>query len=93
MVWLYYRIGLNEINSNIKEKLYDLELREIITLMPLVALIFLIGLQPEVLLSYMHVSVENLLEQVHISQTFENFNMYDLVDTIIQNFNKYIFNG
>ena len=93
MVWLYYRIGLNEINSNIKEKLYDLELREIITLMPLVALIFLIGLQPEVLLSYMHVSVENLLEQVHISQTFENFNMYDLVDMIIQNFNKYIFNG
>ena len=93
MVWLYYRIGLNEINSNIKEKLYDLELREIITLMPLVALIFLIGLQPEVLLSYMHVSVENLLEQVHISQTFENFNMYDLVDTIIQNFNKYILNG
>ena len=93
MVWLYYRIGLNEINSNIKEKLYDLELREIITLMPLVALIFLIGFQPEVLLSYMHVSVENLLEQVHISQTLENFNMYDLVDTIIQNFNKYIFNG
>ena len=93
MVWMYYRIGLNGVNPAIKQKLYDLELREIITLMPLVTLIFLIGLQPEVLLSYMHVSVENLLEQVHISQTFENFNMYDLVDTIIQNFNKYILNG
>ncbi len=40
MVWLYYRIGLNEINPKIKSLLYDLEVREIVTLMPLVILGF-----------------------------------------------------
>lgn len=64
MAWLYYRVVLNEVNPKYRDHLHDIDLREIATLVPLVFLVFLIGLQPEVLLSYMHTSVEHLLEQV-----------------------------
>ena len=75
MIWLYYRIVLNEINPNTKSQLTDLDLREIITLIPLVILIFLIGLQPGILLSYMHVSVDHLLDQVNV----ESLEVYDSI--------------
>jgi NADH-quinone oxidoreductase subunit M len=89
MVWLYYRVALNEINENTKPKLFDLDLREIATLMPLVFLVFLIGLQPEILLSYMHVSVEHLLEQVHTSPIIEDYNISDSLNLMIQNLKRY----
>ena len=75
MVWLYYRIVLNEINPATKSQLSDLDFREITTLIPLVILVFFIGLQPGVLLSYMHVSVDHLLE--HVSA--ENLEVYDSI--------------
>ncbi len=55
MVWLYYRVVLNEINPNTNSQLSDLDFREITTLVPLVVLVFFIGLQPGVLLSSLHV--------------------------------------
>jgi NADH-quinone oxidoreductase subunit M len=75
MIWLYYRVVLNEINPNTKSQLSDLDFREIITLVPLVVLVFFIGLQPGVLLSYMHVSVEHLIEQVNA----ESLEVYDSI--------------
>ena len=93
MVWLYYRICINEINSITKPKLYDLEIREIATLIPLVVLVLLIGLQPGILLSYMHVSVEHLLEQVHLSVGIENYTIYDSIDIMLQNLKKYFIVG
>ena len=90
MVWLYYRIALNEINPNTKEQLTDLNLREIATLLPLVILVFLIGLQPEVLLSYMHVSVEHLLEKINATLPNENFAVYDSMASITQYFKEII---
>ena len=84
MIWLYYRIGLNEINSSTTSKLFDLDLREISTLLPLVVLVFIIGLYPEFLFSYMHVSVEHLLRQVHLSSVIENFTFNDAFDGLIQ---------
>tara|TARA_B100001750_G_scaffold243818_1_gene259845 strand:- start:1113 stop:1868 length:756 start_codon:yes stop_codon:yes gene_type:complete len=85
MVWMYYRIALNEINTTTQSSLIDLDLREIVTLTPLVVLVFLIGLQPSILLSYLHVSVEHLLEQVHNSTQLESFNAYDVVNSISEN--------
>ena len=93
MIWLYYRIGLNEINSSTTPKLYDLDLREILTLLPLVMLIFLIGLQPEILFSYMHVSVEHLLDQVYLSSAIENFTIYDAVNKMIHDFKSFFITG
>jgi NADH-quinone oxidoreductase subunit M len=80
MIWLYYRVALNEINPKTKSQLFDLDLREITTLIPLVVLVFFIGLQPGVLLSYMHVSVEHLLEHVNA----ENYEVYDSVSLFAQ---------
>ena len=82
MVWLYYRVALNEINPTTQSSLFDLDSREIATLTPLVLLVLLIGLQPNMLLSYMHVSVEHLLEQVHNSVQLESFNFYESVNSI-----------
>jgi NADH-quinone oxidoreductase subunit M len=65
MAWLYYRVVLNEINPNTQHHLSDINAREILTLVPLVILVFLIGLQPEILLSYMHTSVDHLIEKVN----------------------------
>ena len=88
MVWLYYRIALNDINPKTNtEKLTDLDLREIATLLPLVILVFLIGLQPGILLSYMHVSVEHLLERVH---SIENLDIFDSVTLFAQYFKEII---
>ena len=86
MIWLYYRIVLNEINPNTKSQLTDLDLREIITLIPLVILIFLIGLQPGILLSYMHVSIDHLLGQVNV----ESLEVYDSI-TFFSRYLKEIF--
>jgi NADH:ubiquinone oxidoreductase subunit 4 (subunit M) len=62
-----------------------LDLREIATLAPLVLLVLLIGLQPNMLLSYMHVSVEHLLEQLHNSSIqLESNNAYDTLNSITE---------
>ena len=85
MVWLYYRVALNEINPITESSLVDLDLREIATLAPLVVLVLLIGLQPNILLSYMHVSVEHLLEQLNNCLQLESINAYDIVNLISEN--------
>ena len=85
MVWLYYRVALNEMNPITESSLVDLDLREIATLAPLVVLVLLIGLQPNILLSYMHVSVEHLLEQLNNSLQLESINAYDVVNSISEN--------
>jgi len=84
MVWLYYRVALNEINPNTRSQLTDLDLREITTLIPLVVLVFFIGLQPGVLLSYMHVSVEHLIEHVNATLPIDNLEIYDSVSLFAQ---------
>jgi NADH-quinone oxidoreductase subunit M len=84
MVWLYYRVALNEINSSSQSHLFDLDWREIATLVPLVVLVFLIGVQPGILLSYMHVSVEHLLEQVHTVVPLETFNINHSINLVAE---------
>jgi len=64
MLWLYQRIFFNEINEKM-HGLAELNLREILTLAPMVLLIFWIGLYPNALLGFLHVSVGHLLDQVH----------------------------
>ena len=47
----------------------DLNLRETLTLLPLLIFVFWIGLAPEMFMDVMHVSVKNLLDQYHHIQT------------------------
>ncbi len=90
MVWLYYRIALNEINPDTRHHLFDINAREVCTLIPLVVFVFLIGLQPEVLLSYMHTSVDHLLEQFNGREAVTRFALNDSMN-LLSSYMKEIF--
>ena len=64
MLWLYQRIFFNARKEGMHD-VVELNLREILTLTPMVLLIVWIGLYPEGLLSFFHVSVGHLLDQVN----------------------------
>ena len=67
MFWMYQRVFFGRISNPKNEKLKDLNLREMAYLMPLVALVFWIGLFPNFFLSKMHTSVDHFIRQVKIS--------------------------
>jgi len=69
MVWLYYRVVLTELKDEIKHDLYDLNAREIISLIPIVFLILLLGFQPSVALNFMDESIRNLLNHINTVST------------------------
>jgi len=64
MCWLFYRLVIREPRPKMEETVVDLGPREVLLLVPLVVLVILIGVQPELVLSYMHTSVEHLLGQM-----------------------------
>ncbi len=63
MLWLYQRVFFQEVNPKIAE-LSDLSAREFLTLIPMVILVFWIGIYPNAFLGFMHVSVQNLIDRV-----------------------------
>lgn len=68
MLTLYQKIFFQDANPDYepsgKHPVRDLDLREVITLLPLFVLIFWIGFYPNTFLEYLHASVEHLLQQV-----------------------------
>jgi NADH-quinone oxidoreductase subunit M len=64
MLWLYQRVFFMETNPKVSG-ISDIDVREIITLLPMVILIFWIGIYPDTFLGYMHASVSHLLERVN----------------------------
>jgi NADH-quinone oxidoreductase subunit M len=64
MLWLYQRVFFMETNPKVAG-LHDMDAREIITLLPMVALIFWIGIYPDTFLGFLHKSVEHLIERVN----------------------------
>jgi len=64
MCWLFFRLVLREVRPKMEQTVFDLGPREVLLLVPLVVLVILIGVQPELVLSYMHTSVEHLLVQM-----------------------------
>jgi NADH-quinone oxidoreductase subunit M len=64
MCWLFFRLVLREVRPKVEETVFDLRPREVLLLVPLVVLVILIGVQPELALSYMHTSVDHLLTQI-----------------------------
>ncbi|KPK44609.1 MAG: NADH:ubiquinone oxidoreductase subunit M [Nitrospira bacterium SM23_35] len=63
MLWLYQRIFFMEVNPKVAG-LPDMDIREAITLIPLIILVLWIGVYPNAFLSFMHVTVAHLLERV-----------------------------
>lgn len=64
MLWLYQRVFFLETNPKLLG-LQEMETREIIALLPMIILIFWIGIYPDAFLSFMHPSVENLIRRLH----------------------------
>ncbi|TAN38975.1 MAG: NADH-quinone oxidoreductase subunit M [Nitrospirae bacterium] len=64
MLWLYQRVFFMETSEKVSG-LHDLDTRELIALLPMVILIFWIGIYPDTFLGFMHESVRHLLERVN----------------------------
>lgn len=70
MLWLYQRVFFMETSEKVAG-LDDVNARELITLLPMLILIFWIGVYPNALLSFMHESVRHLIERVNSGGTDE----------------------
>ncbi len=69
MLWMVQRVFYGEVTNPKNEKLKDLTCREYVYLLPLVALIFWIGLYPNFFLKKMHASVDHFIGQVKVEST------------------------
>jgi NADH-quinone oxidoreductase subunit M len=65
MLWLYQRIAFGKITNPHNEHLTDMNLREVVAALPLVILVFVIGLYPNAAFNVMHASAANLIQQVN----------------------------
>jgi NADH-quinone oxidoreductase subunit M len=65
MLWLYQRIAFGKITNPHNEHLTDMNLREVVAALPLVVLVFAIGLYPNAAFNVMHASAANLIQQVN----------------------------
>jgi len=72
ILWMLQRVVYGVPAQHMLAKLYDMNPREIVMLVPLVGFIFWIGLYPKPLLDVMHASVENLIQQEARVMTVEN---------------------
>jgi len=63
MLRLLQRVAFGGVRNPDHSRVNDLNARELVTLAPLVALVFWVGLHPQPLLGVMHASVQNLLQQ------------------------------
>lgn len=65
MLWMLQRVVLGPASSRTVAHLPDLTAREITTLVPLVIMVFLVGVYPGPLMELLDVSVTNLLDQTN----------------------------
>jgi NADH-quinone oxidoreductase subunit M len=66
MLWLYQKVFFMKINEKVVG-LPDMDLREMVALVPLIILVFWIGTYPVLFLDFMHPTVQHLLERVNVA--------------------------
>lgn len=64
MLWLYARVVFGKITNREVGEMADLSMREIWVFAPLVVLVLLMGIYPALFMDVLHVSVQNLMQQV-----------------------------
>jgi NADH-quinone oxidoreductase subunit M len=67
MLWLYQRVFFMEINEKVVG-LPDMNIRETLSLLPLLLLVFWIGVYPNSFLEFMHPTVQHLLNRMDIPE-------------------------
>ena len=68
MLWMFQRVMFGPLKNPKNKDLKDLDLREWVVLLPLVVLIFVMGIKPQFMLGRMEPSVKNYLEQATASR-------------------------
>ena len=68
MFYAYERVMWGPITKAVNEKIADLNRREIAVMVPLIAMMLLMGLYPRPLLNRMEPSVAILLNRVHMAE-------------------------
>ena len=68
MMWAYERVMWGPITKKVNETIKDLSGREIAVMVPLIALILLMGLYPRPILTRMEPSINLLLDRVQVAQ-------------------------
>jgi NADH-quinone oxidoreductase subunit M len=74
MLWLYQRVFFMDINKKVIG-LPDMDIRETIMLIPLLILVFWIGVYPNSFLSFMHASVQHLIDRVNTPGGMQEINI------------------
>lgn len=72
MLWMFQRVVFGKVKHEENKNLKDLNLREKLVLVPLIALVFYIGIYPKPILSRMETSVQNLVSTVNQKFRVEN---------------------
>jgi NADH-quinone oxidoreductase subunit M len=65
MLWLYQRVIFGTVTNPHNEHLTDMNVREVVAALPLVILVFVVGLYPNAAFQVMHASADNLIKHVH----------------------------
>ena len=64
MLWLYQRVMFGKLENPLNMKLPDLNLRELATFLPLIALAFWIGIYPTYFVKFLDQPVNSIVERV-----------------------------
>jgi NADH-quinone oxidoreductase subunit M len=83
MLWLYQRVFFMDVNTKIIG-LPDMDVRETITLIPLLLLVIWIGVYPDSFLSFMHPSVQHLLERLNIPGGMHEMNIAKTIAEVVR---------
>lgn len=82
MLWLYQRVFFMAVNPKVVG-LPDMDVRETLTLVPMLVLVFWIGIYPNSFLSFMHVSVEHLLQRVNMAGGMHETSIAKLIMEVV----------
>ena len=69
MLWMVQRVFYGEVTNQKNLTLKDMNFREVVYMLPLIVLIFWIGLFPNFFLDKMHTSVDKFISQVKVERT------------------------
>ncbi|MDA1000367.1 MAG: NADH-quinone oxidoreductase subunit M, partial [bacterium] len=67
MLWLFQRMFFGELSNPENQKLTDCNRREVLYMLPMIALMFWIGLYPKPFLSRMEASVDKVVKMVNVA--------------------------
>jgi NADH-quinone oxidoreductase subunit M len=63
MLWLYRRVIFGELTKDDLKDILDVNRRELLYFVPLIVAVMVMGIYPDAFLSFMHASIEHLVQQ------------------------------